>query len=54
MLERGHRVEGFERAADIFGLNSEIQGRQVINMGISNLPASFMGDTTNQSLYSSC
>lgn len=39
-VERDQTVEGFERAADVFGLNSEIQGRELFNMDVSDLPLS--------------
>lgn len=52
--ERGQPVEGFEKAAEAFGFNSGIQGRQLFSTGASHLPPSSMADAANQSLYSPC
>lgn len=54
VLKRGQTVEGFERAAGVFGLNLEIKGKQLFSMSASSLPPSSMGDATNGSLHSPC
>lgn len=52
--ERGQTVEGSERTAEVFGLHSGIQGRQLFSMAASGLLPSFMVDPAHQSLYSPC